>query len=679
MIMKQNDKLVCRIVNYIPSERTFEVEDSLTKTKGYVIFKRNYQDIPFLKEAYKKGETIPLFFDRYEEGKALFSYREIKVERRVEKAKVEINALFSLSDREFNISLFDALYSSLGSEIDTQEKYNLAKQLLSANKDLKVRNGLAKDIFRMCAPVYQTKLWVEGIIPYFSNFGIRKLWSDSNEEEKDVILQRLGISIDSQTNSDIQCLFEDIAQEIIKNILSATQSVKIAMAWFTNFDIFKVIKNKLETSNIEIILVTNNDLINNGGYCLNFDELIDAGLKIILYEYPEMINHKFCIIDNSLVMTGSYNWTFFAEAVNRENMLIIHDDKVVADYNREFERIVDGRPVIDKMPESVPERPEYDRSSFKQYVSEELVIRTRRHLGNSKENMLKANSLSPSYPSVIKALKEFNISSDNSGLSIDALESVASTNAIKERREQIQSHQLHLQELDSQRENLIAQQRVISNRQEEVQSQVQQIEENEDMSESEKNELQENIRKQQETLERQQEQLDTSLSQIEQESSNINQTVESVQEEINTIQETSQIETQGGRGTLKVNLKWNTTDDLDLHVIDPSGFEIYYSNKEHICDGVKGQLDIDANARSPYTRSPQENIFWEEGKNAPIGLYKVKVVLYKKRDIIDRIPFTVTVYPDRGEVKTIPGIIGEDTHCKEIIEFKYTENGISYL
>ena len=62
MIMKQNDKFVCKIVNYIPNERTFEVEDCLTKTKGYVIFKRNYQDIPILKEAYKKGETIPLFF-----------------------------------------------------------------------------------------------------------------------------------------------------------------------------------------------------------------------------------------------------------------------------------------------------------------------------------------------------------------------------------------------------------------------------------------------------------------------------------------------------------------------------------------------------------------------------------------------------------------------------------------
>ena len=104
------------------------------------------------------------------------------------------------------------------------------------------------------------------------------------------------------------------------------------------------------------------------------------------------------------------------------------------------------------------------------------------------------------------------------------------------------------------------------------------------------------------------------MNEVEQESTGLERAVQQAQEEIITIQETAQTETQGGRGTLKINLKWNTTDDLDLHVFDPSGFEIYYGRKEHDCDGVKGQLDVDANASSPYTRTPQENIFWEEGK-----------------------------------------------------------------
>ena len=678
--MQKNDKMLCRILNYIPRERTFEVEELVSKTRGFVIFVNNYQNIPILKEAYKKGKNIPLYFDRYEGGNALFSYKEIIPEVVEVKPQVEIKALFSGIDKEFNTTLFDALLNSIGETIDTDEKYNLAKQLLQANKELKVKGGLAKDFFRMSSPLYQKKFWEEGILPYFSNFGIRNMWSEADEDEKDLIVQRLGIAIQPQNKTSVECHFEHIGEEVIKKIISAKKSIKIAMAWFTNFDIFRVIKHKLESSDVEITLVTNNDLINNGGYCLNFNELIGAGLKIYLYEYPDMLHHKFCIIDDELVMTGSYNWTFFSEAVNRENMFIIKDDDMVTEsFIDEFNYIINGRLAIDRMPDTVPDRPEYDRSSFKQYISEELVIRTRRRIGNARENISRAKTLSPSYASVARAIQDFNITLDNNNVSTQALESAAATTAIEERREQIASHQQHLQQLGTQRANLRTQQRVIIQRQQEVQAQAQQIAENEEISEEEKNDLRENVRQQEEQLQREEEQLNNSLNEVEQVTTGLQQAVQEAQEEISTIQETSQIETQGGRGTLKINLKWNTTDDLDLHVFDPDGFEIYYNEKEHVCNGVKGQLDIDANAATPYTRTPQENIYWEEGKNAPIGKYKVQVVLFNKRDNVENIPFTVTIYPDKGETRTFTGRINAVKIPKDIVDFDYSENGIKYL
>lgn len=678
--MQKNDKMLCRILNYIPRERTFEVEDLVTRTRGYVIFVNNYQDIPILKEAYKKGKTIPLYFDRFEGGSALFSYKEINTEAAKEKHQVEVKALFSGTDRDFNQTLFEALYSSIGETIDTEEKYDLAKQLLYANKELKVRGGLTKDLFKMSTPAFQKLFWEEGVLPFFSNFGIRKLWSEADEDEKDLILQRLGIAIQPQNNTSVECYFEQIGEKIVKNIISAKKSIKIAMAWFTNFDIFRVIKHKLESSNVDITLVTNNDLINNGGYCLNLNELIDAGLKMYLYEYPDMLHHKFCIIDDEIVMTGSYNWTFFSEVINRENMLIIkNNEKLINDFTKEFDYIISGRKPVEEMPDSVPERPEYDRSSFKQYISEELVIRTRKRIGNARENISRAKDLSPSYASVAKAMQDFNLTNDNTAVSTQALESVAATTAIEERREQIASHQQQLQHLDSQRENIKTQQRTINQKQQEVLIQAQQIAENEDISEEERKDLQDNVRRQEEQLHKEEEQLNCTLNEVEQESSGLEKAVQQAQEEIATIQETSQIETQGGRGTLKINLKWNTQDDLDLHVFDPSGYEIYYSQKEHECDGVKGQLDVDANASSPYTRTPQENIFWEEGKNAPVGKYKVQVVLYSKRDNVNAIPFTVTVYPDKGETKTFTGKVEIEKSPKDIVEFEYSENGISYI
>ena len=124
---------------------------------------------------------------------------------------------------------------------------------------------------------------------------------------------------------------------------------------------------------------------------------------------------------------------------------------------------------------------------------------------------------------------------------------------------------------------------------------------------------------------------------------------------------------------MKINLKWNTYDDLDLHVFDPDGFEIYYGKKQHQCQEVLGQLDIDANAGSSHTRTPQENIFWEDGKNAPVGHYRVSVVYFSKKDTFNSVPFTVTVYPGKGETKVFTGIVYNAKDRREIIEFDYSE------
>jgi hypothetical protein len=72
---------------------------------------------------------------------------------------------------------------------------------------------------------------------------------------------------------------------------------------------------------------------------------------------------------------------------------------------------------------------------------------------------------------------------------------------------------------------------------------------------------------------------------------------------------------------------WNNYNDLDLHVVCPSGERIHGGNKTSACGG---DLDVDANVRAE-TRKPVENVFWEEGK-APAGKYQVYVHHYKKHN-----------------------------------------------
>jgi phosphatidylserine/phosphatidylglycerophosphate/cardiolipin synthase-like enzyme len=54
------------------------------------------------------------------------------------------------------------------------------------------------------------------------------------------------------------------------------------------------------------------------------------------------MHHKFVILDQQTVLTGSYNWTLESEDENHENLLILKDAQPVEDYTREFEALWSG-------------------------------------------------------------------------------------------------------------------------------------------------------------------------------------------------------------------------------------------------------------------------------------------------------------------------------------------------
>jgi phosphatidylserine/phosphatidylglycerophosphate/cardiolipin synthase-like enzyme len=51
------------------------------------------------------------------------------------------------------------------------------------------------------------------------------------------------------------------------------------------------------------------------------------------------MHHKFALLDNELVLTGSYNWTLASEEQNYENLLILRDPEHIKIYREEFEAL----------------------------------------------------------------------------------------------------------------------------------------------------------------------------------------------------------------------------------------------------------------------------------------------------------------------------------------------------
>jgi hypothetical protein len=98
-----------------------------------------------------------------------------------------------------------------------------------------------------------------------------------------------------------------------------------------------------------------------------------------------------------------------------------------------------------------------------------------------------------------------------------------------------------------------------------------------------------------------------------------------------------------GTGDIQVSVSWSDTSDVDLHVIDPSGEEVFYGHTEAASGG---KLDLDSNAACHRDTSngfkSNENIVWAPGKAIP-GLYTVKLAYWSSCNVPAATEYVITV------------------------------------
>lgn len=82
-------------------------------------------------------------------------------------------------------------------------------------------------------------------------------------------------------------------------------------------------------------MMLNDDGINQR-YLDEINYLNSQGAKIRLVRYAGIMHHKFCIIDNSVCLFGSFNWTDSANIRNIEDLNICNEVPFVNNYLLEF-------------------------------------------------------------------------------------------------------------------------------------------------------------------------------------------------------------------------------------------------------------------------------------------------------------------------------------------------------
>ncbi|MBI5351227.1 MAG: DUF1669 domain-containing protein [Chloroflexi bacterium] len=72
-----------------------------------------------------------------------------------------------------------------------------------------------------------------------------------------------------------------------------------------------------------------------------YDPFRQAGLDVFEDGNPGLLHHKVMVIDESIVIFGSYNFTDSAETRNDENLLVIYNKEIAAQFMAEFQRVYD--------------------------------------------------------------------------------------------------------------------------------------------------------------------------------------------------------------------------------------------------------------------------------------------------------------------------------------------------
>ena len=139
---------------------------------------------------------------------------------------------------------------------------------------------------------------------------------------------------------NVSCAFSNIKNILRNELEGAKNEISIAVAWFTNNELFELLLKKAsEGLRINIVLI--NDYTNNRPDGLPLQSLIDNGIQLYFGSHETPMHNKFCIIDNETLITGSYNWTYYAEYKNQENIVIFkQNNDLIKSYQDEFFRLI---------------------------------------------------------------------------------------------------------------------------------------------------------------------------------------------------------------------------------------------------------------------------------------------------------------------------------------------------
>lgn len=191
------------------------------------------------------------------------------------------------------------------------------------------QNGMYRNnnnLLRLAIPTVAENYRAEFAQMFAGRFGIRKRAQ----------IPHPVLMFDGSTIENYFAPQDATARHIIAHINGAQHSIRFLVFAFTSDPIADALIERHQAG------VTVQGVIerrNARGTGAEFTRLQTAGIDVLTDGNCYTMHHKSILIDEQIVITGSYNLTARAEETNDENLLIITDHTLARQFQAEFERV----------------------------------------------------------------------------------------------------------------------------------------------------------------------------------------------------------------------------------------------------------------------------------------------------------------------------------------------------
>ena len=141
---------------------------------------------------------------------------------------------------------------------------------------------------------------------------------------------------------EVETVFEpegNVRARILSLLDEADTSIYVMAFVFTDTDLADALIDRYQAG-IDVVAIVEARNIESPGS--DVDTLRRAGVEVLEDGNPYMMHHKVILVDEEVVVTGSYNFSASAAERNDENSLIVHSPEVAARYVEEFWRVYEA-------------------------------------------------------------------------------------------------------------------------------------------------------------------------------------------------------------------------------------------------------------------------------------------------------------------------------------------------